>query len=348
MPDSLSATAEAGNKMLALRGRVLTGSEVFEALGAWRQVSSNKAVAWLVQMLQGIVMRCTAVESDINVMRISGSVLMFASVHSMVQSGRAEKIVVCEENGAENFLAMLPPTFSEARTVHHGDAEIRGGGQNCGKYTSKLLGASPPSEPHLDPEAIAHFKKLSHDGSRIVSAQLDHIKELIFPAGAVVSLWSTSTRLPELINAVVLIRSVAKEWVHSCSHMSRIAQAQHVGDVKISSVAEALFKAGLLLMRLMNAILVMGQPFSLQVQCAFEDVETLLGTVVEIMLALSAEVKDKSVTDYLSAMRKCKHAGKGTRIDLFQMPSKDTCGPGQEKRRVDTHDFMKNSMDRFM
>ena len=56
MPDSLSGTAEAGKKILALRGKVLTSSEVFEALGVWRQISSNKAVVWLLQMLQGIVM----------------------------------------------------------------------------------------------------------------------------------------------------------------------------------------------------------------------------------------------------------------------------------------------------
>ena len=29
------------------------------------------------------------------------------------------------------------------------------------------------------------------------------------------------------------------------------------------------------------------------------------------------------------------------------MPWKDTCGPGQKKRRADTHDYMKNSMDRI-
>jgi len=348
MPDSLSTTAEAGRKILALRGKVLTGPEVFEVLGAWRQCSSNKAVAWLIQMLQGIVMRCTAAEIGSDVMRVSGSVLLFASVHSMVRSSCSDKLVLFEENGAENFLTMLPPTFFEAQTEHQGDAGIIGGRQHPEKEDSKLLGALPPCEPHLNPEAIAHFKKISHDGSRNVTTQLGKIKELVFPAGADVSLWSTSTRLPELINAVVLIRSVANEWVHSCSHMSRIAQAQHDGDAEISAVAEALFKAGLLLMRLMNAILVMGQPFSLQDQCAFYDVKTLLGTVLEIMLALSVEVKDKPVTDYLNAMKKCKHVSKDARIDLFQMPSKDTCGPGREKRRVDTHDFMKNSIDRFM
>jgi hypothetical protein len=347
MPESLSAKAEAGKKLLALRGKVLSDHEVFEALGAWSRVSSNKAVAWLVQMLQGIVMRCKAAEIGSDVMHVSGSVLMVASVHSMVRSGRAEKLILLEEKGAQNFLAMLPPTFPEARTGFQKDAGVRGSGQHPGKEATKIPSVGVPPEPHLKPEAIAHFKHLCHSGSCSVSEQLDLIKDLVFPAGEVVSLRSTSTRLPKLVNGVVLIRSVAKEWVYSCSHMSKIAQAQYVGDVEISAVAKALFKSGLLLMRLMNAILVMGQPFSLQDQCAFNDVETQLGTVVEVMLALSAQVNNKPVTDYLSAMRKCKHTGKATRIDLFQMPSKDMRGPGQEKRRVDQHDFMKNSIDRF-
>ena len=254
---------------------------------------------------------------------------MFVSVHSMMRSGRAEKLVVFEEYGAENFLAMLPLTFFEARTEHQGDPRIKVGSQHPGNEASSLLGSLPLSEPHLNPEAIEHFKKMSHDGLRNVTTQLDRIKELVFPAGAVSSLWSTSTHLPELINAVVLVRSVANEWVHSCSHMSRIAQAQHVEDAEISAVAEAFFKVGLLLMRLMNAILVMGQPSSLKDQCAFDDVETLLGTVVEIMLALFPEVKDKPVTYYLGAIINASTRAKAPGLNSFRCLGRTRVGLGR-------------------
>jgi hypothetical protein len=373
MPDNLEGVALAGEKIFDLQGSVLDEVSVCYALLVFREASGkHEAVSWVVQALLGGCIMYLGARRKKRGLQAAGYVALLCAVQSIVsKSGTDSDKMLTMVDGVDNLMQALSPIFPEVPLSPELSTLLQGGDHYSAEAVSKQnagsalrrdrshrdsFGPEEDSVPVSLPDAeyvefVRDLFRIAKQETATMETKLQHVVEILLPQGFVPTLEASSSCLHNFVNAIVLLRPVAKEWLRTCAHMSRVVQTQIPGlEDEISEVAERLFFQGLRLVRLLHAILVIGRPFSLQ-RRTLEDLEKLSASVTEVMTLLAAELREKQFIDYVAeASSLSRSRSKSKRVDHFQMPSRSKHGPGHTKseRTVDRDNYIKSGQAKWL
>jgi hypothetical protein len=265
-----------------------------------------------------------------------------------------------EKDGGAVLLEQLSPLFTGAVTMTRTPSTAvtlntrnSQGVSEAERYAkpADAVTATTNRKHAVDPVYVEYFLKLAQNLASGFQGKLDRAKEELFPSTSVATLESTSAGLHGFVNAVVLVRPVATEWIQACGHISRIVHTERIMQAEIAEVAVSLFNQGLRLARLMNTIILIDRPFALNERCSLEMIEKLLSSVTDIMTHLANDLPhEKGVIDYLAKISVARTRSQNKQAQSFFLPSKKQLAPGQAKpeRAIDTSNLMRSGADKWL